>query len=478
LRADHPGVLRSLRHHPFLLALLAAAATLPGAIMERFAAHPVTIGAGGHFVLVVAGGVVAAAASVALTVVGVQRGDGRSVLLGCAFSTMTALLAVHGLATPGVLVGPNGVVALAGGASLPVGAVLLALSAHPRLREPRRIRAILALQGSLAIGVIALGAVALLHPELVPVVPEKRSPEAAALLGVGTAFFLLLACRAIRTVALTHRRSDFAVAVGCVWLAVALFPQLMMMPGTVAFYLGHVLEIVGVALIGVPAALDLIRGGSSRPLVGDLSATEIVAAEEAFLGARVGALVARLARKDPSTEQHTRRVALLAVQVGEELRLPPAMLRHLAVGGLLHDIGKLAVPSAILQKPGRLDDDEFAAIKRHPEAGVSLLRELGGFSVEVRALVGQHHERLDGAGYPSGLAGAEIAIGPRILAVCDVYDALVSDRVYRDAWTPERALALLRQDAGTAFDGDCVYALTRVLGKAAPAPRALRPAAA
>jgi HD-GYP domain-containing protein (c-di-GMP phosphodiesterase class II) len=145
------------------------------------------------------------------------------------------------------------------------------------------------------------------------------------------------------------------------------------------------------------------------------------------------------------------------------------MLRHLAVGGLLHDIGKLAVPSAILQKPGRLSDDEFAEIKRHPESGVSLLRDLGGFSAEVYALVGQHHERLDGGGYPSGLVGPEIAIGPRILAVCDVYDALVSDRVYRDAWTADRALELLRKDAGTAFDGDCVYALTRVLGKAAAA---------
>jgi putative nucleotidyltransferase with HDIG domain len=467
-------VLRTLRHHPVLLALLAAAATLPGAIIERFDSHPVTVGAAGHFVLVGAGGLVAAAASIALTVVGVRRGDGRAVLLGCAFSTMTALLAVHGFATPGVLVGPNGVVALAGGASLPVGAVLLALSAHPRLREPHRVGAIVRLQVALGAGVLALGAIALLHPELVPVVPEKRSPEASALLAVGTCFFLVLAHRAMRTVALTHRRSDFAVAVGCVWLAVALFPQLMMLPGTVAFYLGHVLEIAGVALIGVPAALDLLRGGASRPLVGDLCATEIVAAEEAYLGPRVGALMARLAAKDPSTERHTRRVALLAVQVGEQLRLPPAMLRHLAVGGLLHDVGKLAVPTAILQKPGRLSDDEFAEIKRHPESGVQLLRDLGGFSDEVHALVGQHHERLDGGGYPSGLVGPEIAIGPRILAVCDVYDALVSDRVYREAWTADRALALLREDAGTAFDGDCVYALTRVLGEAAAAPQPLR----
>ena len=309
--------------------------------------------------------------------------------------------------------------------------------------------------------------------------PEKRSPEAAALLGIGTAFFLVLAHRAMRTVALTHRRSDFAVAVGCVWLAVALFPQLMMTPGTVAFYLGHVLEIVGVALIGVPAALDLIRGGASRPLVGDLSATEIVAAEEAYLGrARRRAHGAPRREGPVHGAAHAARRACSPSRWGRSSASRRPCCGTSRSAGLLHDIGKLAVPSAILQKPGRLDDDEFAEIKRHPQSGVSLLRDLGGFPDEVRALVGQHHERLDGGGYPSGLVGAEIAIGPRILAVCDVYDALVSDRVYRDAWTAERALELLREEAGTAFDGDCVYALTRVLGKAAPAPRALRLASA
>ena len=133
------------------------------------------------------------------------------------------------------------------------------------------------------------------------------------------------------------------------------------------------------------------------------------------------------------------------------------------MGGLLHDVGKLSVPLAILQKPGPLDDDEFAAIKRHPVDGRRLLEELGGFPEAVRALVSDHHERLDGSGYPRGLQADEMPIETRILAVCDVYDALVSDRVYREAWTPERALALLRAESGTGFDGRCVGALERVL---------------
>jgi hypothetical protein len=231
------------------------------------------------------------------------------VLLGCAFSTMTALLAVHGLATPGVLVGPNGVVTLAGGASLPAGAAVLALGALPAVRRPRRLAPLLVLQAVLAGCVLALGAVGLLRPELVPVAPKSGSGQAVGLLVIGLGFYAVLARRALRTFGLTRRRADLVVAVGCAWLGVALVPQLMMSPATVGFYVGHLLELSGVALIGIPAALDLVRGGASRALVGDLSATDLVAAEEAYLGPRLRSLMMSLGEKDASTAQHTRRVA-------------------------------------------------------------------------------------------------------------------------------------------------------------------------
>jgi HD-GYP domain-containing protein (c-di-GMP phosphodiesterase class II) len=158
-------------------------------------------------------------------------------------------------------------------------------------------------------------------------------------------------------------------------------------------------------------------------------------------------------------------VAMLACAVGEELRLPAATLRHLAIGGLLHDMGKLRVPAGILGKPSALDRLEFALIKRHPQDGARLLADLGGFPEEVLDLVLDHHERLDGGGYPRSLPSREIGLATRVLTVCDVYDALVSHRVYRPAWTPERALELLREETGTAFDADCVAALERVLGR-------------
>src|SRR4051794_19096199 len=471
-----------LRHRPGPLALLAAAAVLPGAMLEAFGSSTVAVSGRGHFALVGVAAVVAALASIGLTAAGVRRRDGQTTLLGTAFSTMTAMLAVHGIPTPGVLFGPNGVVAVAGGLSLPVGAAVLALTALPAVRTARRMAPLLALQAALAIGVPGLGAAGLLWPALVPAVPASGSRAALVLMAVGLALFGLLANRAVRTFALTRRADDLAVAVGCVWLGLASIGTLTRAPGTLGFWLGHALEICGLIALGIPVALDLRRGGASRPLVGDLRAAEIVAGEENYLGARVRALMVGLGAHDGSTAGHSRRVALLAVQLGEALGLPPATVRHLAVGGLLHDVGKLSVAGDILRKPAKLTDAEYAEVKRHPEAGVKLLRELGGFPAAVLSLVGEHHERLDGAGYPSGLTAEQLAVGPRILAVCDVYDALVSNRVYSEAWSTDRALALLRGQAGTAFDPRCVESLSAVVAPPAPvagvAPAAARSASA
>lgn len=126
-------------------------------------------------------------------------------------------------------------------------------------------------------------------------------------------------------------------------------------------------------------------------------------------------------------------------------------------------MGKLAVPDEVLHEPGRLTDAEFGVIRRHPGWGRDLLRELGGFPPLVHQLVEGHHERLDGTGYPHRVAAGELDLEIRILSVADVLDALTADRVYREAWPAERALALLDRDTGSAFDGACVRALQAVL---------------
>jgi HD-GYP domain-containing protein (c-di-GMP phosphodiesterase class II) len=348
-----------------------------------------------------------------------------------------------------------------------VGAAVLALAALPALQLPGAVRLLLVLQVLLLAAITTLGVIGVLVPSIVPSVPEPASPAAILVLVIGLALFVFLAVRAVNTFLLTRRRADLVVVVGLALLGSALVASLLLSFHELGWWLGHGFELLGIVLVGVTVAVDLRRGSPSRSLAGGPEAGELVAAEEVFLGARVRALTLRLAEKDEYTEEHTRRVARRAVQVGEELGLAPSRLRVLATGGLLHDIGKLSIPDAILKKPGALEEDEFEVIKLHPELGHRLLGELGGFADAVRRLVLDHHERLDGSGYPNGRSGIELDLETRILAVCDVYDALISVRVYRDAWTHERAVGLLREQAGSQFDAACVHALERVLGREA-----------
>ena len=169
-----------------------------------------------------------------------------------------------------------------------------------------------------------------------------------------------------------------------------------------------------------------------------------------------------LEARDAYTHGHSRRVARHALRIAKALRVPTAEAERIWTAATLHDVGKLYTPREVLNKPGRLTDDEFEVIKRHPEWGDRMLVELG-FGEEIRHLVRSHHERLDGTGYPHGAEGSLIPLDVRILAVCDVYDALITRRVYRDAWSHEKAVKLLREESGTSFDAKCVTALERVL---------------
>jgi HD-GYP domain-containing protein (c-di-GMP phosphodiesterase class II) len=456
-----------------LLCFGALAAATPAAIELALGRDPVQLSARLHVFAVGFTALAAAVAAVALSIAGARRRDARAVLTATAFAIMAGLLALHGLATPGIFVGVNGVIAVTGGLTLPAGGVILLLSTLAPPRLLRRVGPLLVLEAAMISGLLALGASALVYPDIVPQVPAPNSFSALALLAFGLMVYGLLILRSLRTFLLTRRLADLGVVVGLVWLATALVPALTMTYDQLGWWVGHELELDGILVVGVIVALDLARSTQSRSLAGDLKATELVGAEEVFLGSNVRALTSRLAEKDEYTERHARRVALLAVQVGEMLGLKAGRLRALAIGGLVHDIGKLSIPDAILKKPGPLDDREFEAIRRHPDSGSRLLQELGGFSETVRRLVRDHHERLDGDGYPRRLTEGELDLETRILTVCDVYDALISPRVYRPAWTHEEAVALLHREAGTAFDPRCVAAVEQVLIResASAAPR-------
>lgn len=421
-----------------------------------------------HIAVVGVAGAMAVAASIVMSIIAVRRNDIQALWLGTGFSVMATLLVIHALATPGIILPMNGLVQIAGTLNLPVGGTILALSGVSALRRPRWIKLLLGLQLAV-VGELALaGGLILLAAPVIPSVPAPSSVAANVIFVLAASPLALLAWRAARTYLLTRRYADLTVAAGVVWLIGAQYGLLHFSMMQAGFWAAHILEVGGIGMVAIPAALDLRHAVGSRPLAGDLRAGDLVEHEEAFLGGRVRAILMRLGEKDPSTEGHTRRVALLAVAIGERLGLPEGRLRQLALGGLLHDVGKLSVPNEILNKPGRLTDAEFAEIRRHPGAGRQLLTELGGFPRLVLDLVESHHERLDGDGYPNHIAAAELDLAVRILTVADVYDALTADRVYREAWTSERALALLDDEAGRAFDVECVAALREIVAVEQP----------
>jgi HD-GYP domain-containing protein (c-di-GMP phosphodiesterase class II) len=159
---------------------------------------------------------------------------------------------------------------------------------------------------------------------------------------------------------------------------------------------------------------------------------------------------------------HDRRVAELSVEIGRSLGMSGEQQEILGRAGLLHDVGKLGIPPQILQKEGPLTEAEWGVIRTHPELGLAILGATGRFTREMLAVL-YHHERIDGSGYPQGLAASEIPIEARIVAVADTFDVLTSDRPYRRAFPYQEAIQRVCWEAGTHLDPVVVGALMRTL---------------
>ena len=182
--------------------------------------------------------------------------------------------------------------------------------------------------------------------------------------------------------------------------------------------------------------------------------------EEMFMGF-LQALATAIDAKDPYTHNHSRRVTQLAVLTGREMGMPEEEVEKLEIAGFLHDIGKIGMPDSILKKSSRLTDEEFAIVKEHPAAGARMLASVRQLDEAARILK-HHHERYDGTGYPDGLAGCEIPLAARVLAVADTFDAITTDRPYRKGATAAEAVQEMVRWSGTQFDPDAVRAFVRV----------------
>jgi len=168
---------------------------------------------------------------------------------------------------------------------------------------------------------------------------------------------------------------------------------------------------------------------------------------------------------DTYTADHSRSVVELVLAVADELEVKESKRQELEFAALLHDVGKISIPKAILNKPGKLDSDEFELIKTHTIEGQFMLDRVGGLLARVGEVVRSCHERWDGEGYPDGLVGDEIPFGARIVFTCDAYNAMTTDRPYRGAMAPEKALAELEANSGTQFDPRVVEALAAIVQK-------------
>ena len=197
-----------------------------------------------------------------------------------------------------------------------------------------------------------------------------------------------------------------------------------------------------------------------HPCMSPRNHVELFAEKEQLAIGTVRSLVQSLEDRDSYTKGHSDRVAAMAEAVG----YTPEALRKLHLTGVLHDIGKIGVSDIGLNKPGRLTDEEFDQIKQHPTIGYQILKPVESLSYVLDGVL-HHHENFDGTGYPHGLAGEEIPLDARILAVADAFDAMTSDRPYRAGLPVEKAQSILKEGSGTQWDAEIIQAFFDNFGK-------------
>jgi putative nucleotidyltransferase with HDIG domain len=173
--------------------------------------------------------------------------------------------------------------------------------------------------------------------------------------------------------------------------------------------------------------------------------------EELMLGI-LTALTRSIDAKSKWTAGHSERVTKYAEMIGRKLKLSDEDIRNLIISAILHDIGKLAVPEEILDKPGKLTNEEYSIVKTHPDVGANIVEEIPAYHRVILPGILHHHERWDGMGYPQGLKGEDIPLFARIIAVADVFDAITADRPYRKAMSEDEVRTFVRENIGKMFD--------------------------
>jgi HD domain-containing protein len=426
-----------------------------------------------HFYIVSAVSIAAALVAAALAVATVQIGLYRVLFLCLGFTSLCAIFAVHGLTTPGILVPnlfaeyPGSAVATSAYLSLAVPALFFATSYMPGLsRLERRLPFWPAgwLVLFVFIGLVTYAGVAIYRTWLIAELPLSLPPYSTGLAIVSIGLFFFAAMRQARSYRRARLTSQAFLLASFVLLADAAAAMVLFPVWTVGWWYYHLLMLAGVGLAIYALIVERSRAQSFRSVVEAALELDVSIDVEELDFEVIAALVAAVEVKDRETQGHNRRVAELCVQIGRQLGMTATELRVLARSGLLHDVGKLGIPDAILEKEGPLDESETAVMKTHPEIGVTILKRGGHFKRELLGVL-YHHERMDGSGYPHGLVADAIPIEARIVAVADTYDVLTTNRPYRRACGGREARRIVEDEAGTHLDPRVVVALIRALDK-------------
>lgn len=382
--------------------------------------------------------------------------------IGGFFFVVSVLPLVHGITVPGVLYGPNPATMASVFWALPIASVVALPVMAPRRFRSTAHRYWRAWVGAWMIGVLGLAVALLAWPAVLPFA-AMGSTNAVLVAAASVTMCVALSAVHLRLYWIGRAPGSFAVACGYLLVGGSALVWVGRAPFTVGFWFAHALDIVGVFLGCVAAAVTFRQGTFTRTVIAPLIAHDPESALELGLDPLVHRFIADLEAKDLMTRDHVVRTATLALRVGTELRLGAEDLRVLGLGALLHDVGKLEIATEILAKPGRLEPDEYLEMQRHAAIGDEMIRQ-SRVVADCAPVVRSHHERVDGGGYPDQLAGDRIPSLARVVSVCDAFDAMASTRVYREGMGADRALAILREHAGSQWDPEIVEALARVLG--------------
>jgi putative nucleotidyltransferase with HDIG domain len=422
-----------------------------------------------HFYVVSLVSVLALGMAIAVGIAATRIRNIKVSFLSLAYVSLAGMFILHGLSTPGFLMHHSSIAGHAAQLSVLLAAFWLWMCSisgdHRFVRWLARYqRWLLPAWGAI---LLALGLFLWNDPNATHVLKLKDAIRMWFVTAIVLAFNGWTIYRNLQTYVASRLPLQLAIAYSTGWMLCA---QLIMVTGRTwmaSWWLYHFLLLASVIVMVTGIVRDHLNTGSLTASIRRLFRANPEDWIRTYISPSVKELVIATEAKDAYTAGHNYRVAMYALKLGEELGLSLTKLRAIAQGGLVHDIGKLSIPDGILNKPGKLSDEERVVIEAHPVSGYDMCKRLG-FMIDELAVIRSHHEKWNGSGYPDKLAGEDIPLVARITAVADVYDALTSSRSYRKAMSHEEAMEVMLRESGRHFDPRCMAAWEKLAQEQRP----------